>query len=144
MILYRITKAVCTMQAVSFGKGGPSYGKPHASCPCISARDAFTESRQSAILLIMWLKSAKEADNGKLVTGYGCDSRTADAEGSAGEAAVYRRHRGGCAGGRWISLPCAPVIPNPERSHRKKPTVWVSNLPSGFTKGNHAFVPALT
>ena len=71
---YRIAKAVCIMQAVSFLRKETLLWQPHASCPCISERGAL-RAEQSAILLIMW-QIRKMTDTENLITGYGCDSRT--------------------------------------------------------------------
>ena len=62
-----------------------------------------TESRAISDI-IDYVANPQKTDNGKLITGYGCDGRT------AGEAAVCRRHRAGARGGRCDRLPCAPVI----------------------------------
>ena len=65
-----------------------------------------TES-QAISDIIDYVADPQKTDNGKLITGYGCDSRTADAEFLL---AVYRHHRAGARGGRCDRLPCAPVI----------------------------------
>ena len=73
-----------------------------------------TESRAISDI-IDYVANPQKTDNGKLITGYGWGRRAAPppprrCRVSAGEAAIYRRHRAGARGGRCDRLPCAPVI----------------------------------
>ena len=54
-----------------------------------------TES-QAISDIIDYVANPQKTDNGKLITGYGCDSRCRV---SAGKAAVHRRHRAGARNG---------------------------------------------
>ena len=53
-----------------------------------------TESRAISEI-IDYVANPQKTDHGRLITGYECDSRVADAEFHAGQAPVYRRHRTG-------------------------------------------------
>lgn len=81
-----------------------------------------TESRAISDI-IDYVANPQKTDNGKLITSYGCDSRTADAE------FLLAKRQYIAATGRVrgtddvIAYMCASRS-GPERSHRRKPTGW--------------------
>ena len=68
-----------------------------------------TESRANSDI-IDYVANPQKTDNGKLITGYGCDSRTADAEFLLAKRQYIAATGRGARGGRCDRLPCAPVI----------------------------------
>ena len=124
------------MQAVSFlERRSPLWQHTHHAA---AYRQGRTESVPSAILLTMW-QIPKRTDNGKLITSYGCDSRTADAE------FLLAKRQYIAATGRVrgtddvIALPCAPVV-QARRDHTGGSQPAGHRIARRFTKGNHSFV----
>ena len=101
-----------------------------------------TESRAISDI-IDYVANPKKTDNGRLITGYACDSRTADAEFLLAKRkyiAATGRVRGA---DDVIAIMCASPSA-PARLLRKKLTGWVWNLPSDLLKATMPLWSALT
>jgi len=100
-----------------------------------------TES-QAISDIIDYVANPQKTDNGKLITGYGCDSRTADAE----FLLAKRQYIAATGRVRGMDDVIAYHVRQsfPERSHRRKPTAWAWNLPSGSPRAITPLWSALT
>ena len=87
-----------------------------------------TESRAISDI-IDYVANPKKTDNGRLITGYACDSRTADAEFLLAKR-QYIAATGRVRGTDDVIAYHVRSRSAPVRSHRRKPIGWVWNLPS--------------
>ena len=99
-----------------------------------------TESRAISAI-IDYVANPQKTDHGRLITGYECDSRVADAE------FMLAKRQYIAATGRVRGAD--DVIASPSalgKSPRRKPTGWAWNLPSGSPRENTPLssVPTLT
>ena len=78
--------------------------------------------------IIDYVANPQKTDNGRLVTGYECDSRIADTE-----FVMAKR--------QYIATTGRSVL---AKSRRKKPTGWAWNLPNGLPKAITPLLFALT
>ena len=101
-----------------------------------------TESRAISDI-IDYVANSKKTDNGRLITGYACDSRTADAEFLLAKrqyiAATGRVRGTDDVIAYHVRQSFAPV-----RLPRKKPTGWEWNLPGDSQKRIMLLWSALT
>ena len=101
-----------------------------------------TESRAISDI-IDYVANPKKTDNGRFITGYACDSRTADAEFLLAKrqyiAATGRVRGADDVIAYHVRNPSAP-----ERLPRKKLTGWVWNLPSVLPRAIMPLWSALT
>ncbi len=81
-----------------------------------------TESRAISDI-IDYVANPQKTDNGKLITGYGCDSRTADAEFLLAKR-QYIAATGRVRGADDVIATMCASHSSPVKSRRKKPTVW--------------------
>ena len=88
-----------------------------------------TES-QAVSDIIDYVSNPQKTDNGRLVTGFACDSRVADAEFLLAKREYISTTAGD--GARTMYLPTMSGSPlSPARLPRKKPTGWAWSLQSG-------------
>ena len=103
-----------------------------------------TES-QAVSDIIDYVANPQKTDNGKLITGYGCDSRTcrcrvsANPQKTATEAAVHRRHRAVRGADDVIAYHVRQSFKPGEITPEEANRLGVE-FAKRFTKGNHAFV----
>ena len=94
-----------------------------------------TESRAISDI-IDYVANPQKTNHGRLITGYECDSRTADAEFLLAKRQYMRGHRAGAGKGRCDCL-SRPSVLLPRRGHtRRRQTGWAWNLPSGLPRAN--------
>ena len=124
------------MQAVSFLERRPFYGNHTHHAPAY--RKGRTES-QAISDIIDYVANPQKTDNGKLITGYGCDSRTADAEFLLAKrqyiAATGRVRGADDVIAYHVRQSFKPGEITPEEANRLG-----VEFAKRFTKGNHAFV----
>ena len=101
-----------------------------------------TESRAISDI-IDYVANPKKTDNGRLITGYACDSRTADAEFLLAKR-LYITATGRVRGADDVIAYHVRQSFRLARLLRKKLTGWVWNLPSDLLKATMPLWSALT
>ena len=101
-----------------------------------------TESRAISDI-IDYVTNPKKTDNGRLITGYACDSRTVDAEFLLAKR-QYIVATGRVRGADDVIAYHVRQFCRPVRLPRKKLTGWVWNLPSDLLKATMPLWSALT
>lgn len=93
--------------------------------------------------IIDYVANPQKTDNGRLVTGYECDSRIADTEFVMAKR-QYIAITGRVRGKDDVIAYHVRQSFRPVKSRRKKPTGWEWNLPNGLPKATTPLLSALT
>ena len=88
--------------------------------------------------IIDYVANPQKTDHGKLITGYECDSRVADAEFCWQSASTFLPP-GGCGERRCDCLSCPAVLPSRRDTAEEANRLGVE-FANRFTKGKHAFI----
>ena len=133
---YRIVKAVCYGRPFSFREGGLTYGnhENHAA----SCRQGPHRSRAISDI-IDYVANPKKTDSGRLITGYACDSRTADAEFLLAKR-QYLATTGRVRGADDVIAYHVRQSFRPGEITSEEANRLGVEFAKRFTKGNHAFV----